>query len=867
MKPSVHPPTWPLTLMRFFIKDKYLEEIEGDMEEIFFENVERFSVRKARRLYAWEMIRLLRPILLRNMEFVTRSRFGILENYLKVSSRGLVKHPLTAFINLFGLAAAVGFCVFAYGFARWTYNRDQFHLNKDHVFLATFFASREGVLQEYGQSPRPLAELLKQDFAQVKKVARVEGRNVVVKHQEAVFNERIRLVDPEFLDMFTFPLKWGVASSIKDVNSIILSESMSQKYFGDENPLGASLTVKFDKARSKEFKITGVAQKFPAARSMDFDFLINFDNIRTSEANYDLHDWSAFLQATFVQVADPADIIMIQQGMDPYKQQQNKAASEDFAIESFGFEPLATLHLRTDEIRDDIFRAGSKDNVTSIKFLVVVCVLMLLLASFNYINIAIVSATKRLKELGVRKSIGASRKAVVIQFLAENLVVTSFALILGLLFGRLAVIPWFESLWHFDMGFKFDDARLWIFLFALMVTTTVISGIYPSVYVSRFLPVNILRGSIKFGQKNPATKVFLGLQLILASVFITSAVLFTQNTDYLAHRSWGYSNRDVLYTLLPDELSWEQLKTAMERNPLVQSLSGSVHHVGRQEQPVVIHFPSSQFEADLLAVDANYFETMGIQVISGRGFDDHEGSDQQAVVVNETMANNLKWDHPLGQQFKIDSTEYTVVGLVKDFHSSNFFRRLKPIVFKVGKQNDFRYLSMKVRQGSEHEFFENLKKNWAHLFPETPFNGGFQEDSWGNYYAEIEIHGHVWRVFASVAVILATLGLYGLVTLNVSGRAREFSIRKVLGADLRHISNTIFKQYYGLFGVALIIGAPLSYLFIKAVLDFAYTYHIPVTPWAVVLASGILVLVLISTVSTQVFKVFKNNPVDGLKIE
>jgi len=867
MKPSVHPPTWPLALMRFFIKDKYLEEIEGDMEEIFFENVERFSVRKARRLYAWEMIRLLRPILLRNMEFVTRSRFGILENYLKVSSRGLVKHPLTAFINLFGLAAAVGFCVFAYGFARWTYNRDQFHLNKDHVFLATFFASREGVLQEYGQSPRPLAELLKQDFAQVKKVARVEGRNVVVKHQEAVFNERIRLVDPEFLDMFTFPLKWGVASSIKDVNSIILSESMSQKYFGDENPLGASLTVKFDKARSKEFKITGVAQKFPAARSMDFDFLINFDNIRTSEANYDLHDWSAFLQATFVQVADPADIIMIQQGMDPYKQQQNKAASEDFAIESFGFEPLATLHLRTDEIRDDIFRAGSKDNVTSIKFLVVVCVLMLLLASFNYINIAIVSATKRLKELGVRKSIGASRKAVVIQFLAENLVVTSFALILGLLFGRLAVIPWFESLWHFDMGFKFDDARLWIFLFALMVTTTVISGIYPSVYVSRFLPVNILRGSIKFGQKNPATKVFLGLQLILASVFITSAVLFTQNTDYLAHRSWGYSNRDVLYTLLPDELSWEQLKTAMERNPLVQSLSGSVHHVGRQEQPVVIHFPSSQFEADLLAVDANYFETMGIQVISGRGFDDHEGSDQQAVVVNETMANNLKWDHPLGQQFKIDSTEYTVVGLVKDFHSSNFFRRLKPIVFKVGKQNDFRYLSMKVRQGSEHEFFENLKKNWAHLFPETPFNGGFQEDSWGNYYAEIEIHGHVWRVFASVAVILATLGLYGLVTLNVSGRAREFSIRKVLGADLRHISNTIFKQYYGLFGVALIIGAPLSYLFIKAVLDFAYTYHIPVTPWAVVLASGILVLVLISTVSTQVFKVFKNNPVDGLKIE
>src|SRR5262249_29286327 len=160
-------------------------------------------------------------------------------------------------------------------FARWTMDRDQFHKNKDVVFLTTFYASRDGVLQQYGQSPRPLAELLKQDFPQVKNVCRVEDRNVVVKYYDQVLNERIRFVDPQFLEMFTFPLKWGTATSLNDVNSIIISEAMSEKYFGEENPVGQTILIKFDKERSKEFKVSGVAQKFPPARSMDFGFLVN----------------------------------------------------------------------------------------------------------------------------------------------------------------------------------------------------------------------------------------------------------------------------------------------------------------------------------------------------------------------------------------------------------------------------------------------------------------------------------------------------------------------------------------------------------------------------------------------------------------
>lgn len=865
---DTEPPKWPLKFLRFFVKKEYVEEIEGDMEEIFNDNAERFSLARAKWLYALEVIKLFRPNLLKNHEvFQQLNQYGMFKNYFKVSYRGLMKNPLNSFINVFGLSAAIGFCIFAYAFARWTYSRDQFHKNKNEIFLITFSANRDGKVQRYGMTPRPLGEMLKQDFAQIKKVCHVEDRSAVVKYEDNVFNERIRYTDPEFLDMFTFPLKWGTSSSLADVNSIILSEKMSIKYFGEENPIGQSILVKFDKGRSKAFKITGVAEEFPSARSLDFSFLINYENLRNVEPNYDFHDWSTFVNATLIQVEGLADIKSIEQGMDNYKKLQNEAVKEDWSISSFGFEPLATMHLQTDDIRDDIFREGSSSNQKSIMFLSAVCILMLALACFNYINIAIVSATKRLKELGVRKSIGATRRVIIVQFLTENLVITLFALILGVMLGWMIVIPWFERLWSFSMAFKLTDPNLWMYLPIILLITGIASGIYPAFYISRFETVSILKGSVKFGDRNPMTKIFLGIQLVLACLFITSAVMFTQNTDYLAHRSWGYSNRDVLYAVVPDQLAFEQLNAVMARNPNVVSSSGSSHHLGKSNAATVLHFPDREYEADLLSVDANYFSTMGLKLETGRAFKDHEGSDRQAALVNETLVKNLAWENAIGKTFQIDSLQYEVIGVVKDFHNYSFSEPVKPTIFTVAEKEDYRFLSMKVRSGSELETHKALQATWAVLFPETPFNGGYQEDVWGFYYQEIEIHGHVWRVFAAIAVLLASLGLYGLVTLNVSGRTKEFSIRKVLGASTKNIAANITNQYLILFGVAILVGAPLSYFAIKAVLDFAYTYHMPITFWSVAIAAVMLVLVLMLTVSTQIWKVAKSNPVKGLKTE
>jgi len=431
---SIQPPRWPLRIIRLFVKKEFLEEIEGDMEEIFYDNVERISVSKARRIYAWETLKLLRPILMRNLEIIERiNQYGMLHNYLKVSFRGLMKNPVNSFINVFGLAAAIGLCVFAYAYGRWVFSTDQFHDNKNTVYLTTFFAMRDGVNQEYGTTPRPLGEMLRKDLAQIKKVCRVDDRNVVMKHEDKVFHERVRYVDPEFLDMLTFPLKWGTAGSLKDINSIILSEPMAVKYFGDENPVGQSILMIYGKGQSKAFNVAGVAADFPKARTITFNFLINFENFHTTEPGYDFHDWSAFVNATLIQVDHPADMEGIEGAMKKYVSLQNQVDNEDWAISSFKFQPLSTLHVQSEYIKDDISRS-SKNNFVSIIFMAVIAVLMLALACTNYINIAIATAAKRFREIGVRKSIGATRRIVIVQFLTENAVLTFFALI--------AALPW-----------------------------------------------------------------------------------------------------------------------------------------------------------------------------------------------------------------------------------------------------------------------------------------------------------------------------------------------------------------------------------------------------------------------------------------
>lgn len=866
MKPeAVNVPRWPLQLLRGLLRSNYLEEIEGDMEEIFYDNLTRMSPAKARRQYILEMLKLLRPSLIKNMKIVQQlNQYGMLSNYFKVSVRGLMKNPLSSFINVFGLAVAIGISLVVYAFLKFDRSIDQFHEFKNEVYLTTFFANHDGTTQQYGTTPRPLGELMQGEFPGIKKMCRVDDAAAVVKNGDNVFPETVRYVDPVFLDMFTFPLKWGSKKSLHDINAIILSEEASIKYFGDENPVGQQLQVIFSDSVSKMFAVGGVAKAFPKPHAIEFSFLMHFENTRVANIQYNPNDWSQFLSATLIQVPDAAHLEGIKNGMAKYKILQNKA-EPDWAIDSFAFEPLATLHANSGFIRDDI---SFDDNREGRIGMPIIALFMLALACLNYINIAIVSATKRLKEIGVRKVIGANRGKVIFQFLAENVVVTYFALVIGCLLGAFIFLPWFVQFSGWQLELHLTDTGLWMFLLALLLITGLVSGIYPAFYVSKFEAVKIFKGSMTFGRKNPLTKIFLAVQLVLACITITAAVVFTQNNSYQNNLSWGYHQHKVLFAQVPSQAAFEQMSVGLTQNPNVEVIAGAQHHVGKTFVNALVRRPPSQvFEVNQFAVAPAYFETMGLQVVEGRAFNAHPGSDRQAVLVNETLVQNLGLQKPLGAQLEMDSIPYEVIGVVKDFHARNLFSKIEPAIFKVANEADYRFLTLRVRENAETETYAAVQAEWTKLYPEVPFQGGFQEDTWGSYFMQVNRSETFNKVLSFIAVMLAGLGLYGLVTLNVSGRVREFSIRKALGAGTQSIAASIMSQYILLLAVAIVIGVPISYIFTQAYLDMLFAYPMPISWTGIAIAIFLLAFVIFMVISTQVRKVAKSSPVEGLKAE
>ncbi|MDN5205488.1 ABC transporter permease [Fulvivirgaceae bacterium BMA10] len=863
MREKINIPKIPHAFFKWYCQQEKYEELHGDLEEFYYERVTELGAAKARLCYLIDVIRCCQPYAWKKTKGQTNSNIMMFKNYYKTSSRSLMKSPLSSFINVFGLSVAIGICLVVYTFLAWDHSIDRFHEYKNEVYLATFFADRDGTEQQYGMTPTPLGEMLREDFTHIKKVCRLEDRNVVLKYEDKVFHEQVRYSDPEFLEMFTFPLKWGSPGSLSDANSIILSEEMSIKYFGEENPVGQDMLMIFGKDNNKLFKVTGVAEAFPKAHAIDFDFLINFENFKISDPTYDLNDWSGFVNATLIQVDNPSDLADITGGMEKYRILQNEV-QEDWAISSFTFERLADLHEKSGNIEGDI---SYDDNLEARIGMPVIALFMLVLACLNYINIAIVSAAKRLKEIGLRKVIGAHRRQVIVQFLAENILITFFALILGCILAVTIFIPWLAQLAGWEMELQLIDKNLWIFLVAILLITGIASGIYPAFYISKFDAVKIFKGSVKFGKKNPLTKVFLGTQLILACITITAGVVFTQNNTYQSTRSWGYQQKGAIYVHMPDTTAFEQLQATMIQNPNVVAISGSAHHLGKDMASVVVHVPGRQYEVNELIVDPGYFETMGLQLIDGRVFQDHPESDKQAIIVNEQFVKKLALNEPIGQLFEIDSAKYEVIGVIKDFHFYSFFNKIEPTIFRVANPGQYHYLSLRVNDGSEKETYQALQDQWASLFPEIPFQGGYQEDVWGEYFHMTNTAERFNKVIAFVAVLLASLGLYGLVTLNVSGRTREFSIRKTLGAGIRNITSNIVRQYMILAAVALLIGAPISYVFIEAYLDMLFVYHIPMSYSSVAISVVILTLVLLAVISTQIRKVSKSNPVDGLKAE
>ena len=789
------------------------------------------------------------------------------KNYLKVAIRNLLSNKLYAFINILGLGVAIAFCVVAYLNHAYNYDFDGFHQNAEKIFRVKTTRVMNGVEQRFGIVPRPLGPALATDFSAVQNTVRLTTAGVVFKVGDNVFNEDVWHADPSFFEMFTFPLKYGSQDVLNDKGKIVLSEEMALKYFGNENPLGKQITVRYGNGETREFLIGAVAERIPDHSSIQFGVLAALDVL--IEVGIDKeNDWSDWADAVFVQFADPSEVATVENRFESYIAAHN-AVSPNFPIARFYFDPLKQLGRSawSDDLRSDILKSAM--HPAGMISPSIIAALLLLMACFNYINTSIAFSSKRLKEIGVRKVIGGGRRHVIVQFMSENLLLCVLALVLGMALSEIFV-PIHDNLWeYFELTLDYsENLGLLAFLAGLLLFIGIVAGGYPAFYISAYQPVAILRGKQKFGGASLLSRILLAFQFSVSVLTLIASLVFVQNADFLKNIDLGYNREQVVVVPLGDAKNYEPYRNAIERNSSIVGLSGCRDQVGLKWRTQPVESASLKSQAEVLGVGPDYLETMSLRLVAGRGFGQDLATDVgESIIVNQKLVREFGWGEPLGQTLTIDSTRYTVVGVVEDFYNYGVLRPMLPSVFRLVKPEAFRYLAVRLRPENMAATSELLRSEWRRLLPDVPYEGFYQDEKMAKAISVSESIKTGFLYISFLAIAIAAMGLFALVSLNIARRTKEIGIRKVLGASILHIVKLLNREFVRLLITAALVASIAGYFSVQVLLKSIYAYHVGFSLVPFVLAGLSVFIIALLTVGSQVLKVATANPVDSLRYE
>jgi ABC-type lipoprotein release transport system permease subunit len=867
MNPAQHPPKWCDRFLEWYCDDYLLEEIQGDALEAFHLRVKEDGVTVAKRKYAWDVIRFFRWSNIKKVNTHHKSLINIamFKNYLKIGFRNLLKNRVPSAINIFGLSLSIACAIVVFIFLDFQNNMDSYHENAQDIYQVTSWVEQKETLNQWGRIPALLSSSMSSDFDQVQAVTRVHNRSAVLKYGDEVFNETVSFADPSFLTMFSFPMQSGNSRGLDDEKAVVISNSTAIKYFAYENPIGKELEIIFDKTHKETFLVAAVADKLPANSSFEFEVLIPF---AAYEKIYGpkMSSWEDFVHVTFVQmVAGNSPFELLEIMNEKYVDLQNQA-SEDWKIDSFGFMPLTELALRNHEIRYS-FSSGSHPSGRI--SLAVIAIFLLLLSCLNYMNIAIVSASGRLKEIGLRKVVGGHRTEIINQFLVENILVCFISLLIGLVLAYYLFLPGFNSALPVAIPFVFSSPIVMVSFFVLLVVIVgVISGAYPAFYISAFKPVDIFRGKQKFGKKNMFSKIFLVFQFVLAFITILTGIIFTDNAIYQANLDWGYNPNQIVSIPIEGDKHYNALYNKLNANPEIVQIAGSAHQIGKSYTSSKVEYEQVNLESQILKVGPNYFETMNLRLTDGKAFSrEKSANNMEAIMINQAFEKAMKWDRSVEKMIKIDDQQYFVLGVVEDFRYWSFYDAIEPCILKISASDQFNYISFQTTSESTDEMNAYVKNLWKEVEPDLPYEGFYQNQVFERFFSESEANTRLMYFISAMALVLACMGLFGLVSFNITRKMKDFSVRKILGANMWSITKILNNDFIWYLVIAGVIGAPISYYLMDLLLHSIFEVVKPMTALPFVIAIAAVIITAYLTIASQIMRVAKNNPTETLRNE
>ena len=878
------PPRWADWLLETCLTPRLLEDVQGDLHEVFHKRVREVGLVKARREYSWAILHYLSPFFFKPLQrtgnetaYPSPSLLNtiMLRNYLTISWRNLARNRLYSLLNIGGLALGMACCLLIalYVYDEWSF--DRFQAGYDQIYRLTEKQKQADGIFDVAVTPGPLSPALARDFPEVVQTTRI-GRwsGVLTKGRQAVEAAEMLIVDPSFFSLFSFPFIKGNASTVfRGPNEVIFSESMAERFFGTDWPRKNVVGQLVQLNTQQTLKLVGIARNPPIRSHIQFDVLLPFEWLVVNDKWS--QKWNSNNFHTYIQLrSGPADAPNIASAFANKIKNRLKQYNGDKETQLY-LQPMSDIYLRSNFAFETDW--GRRSDIAYVRIFVAVGLIVLLIAVINFINLATARASRRAKEVGVRKTVGAQRFSLVGQFLCESLLMTGLAILVALLLAEL-FLPLFNDIAGKTLQIPYQLPLFWLTLMGLTGVVSLLTGLYPAFFLSSFRPAIVLKGVFNVRQGRSFRQSLVVGQFVLSIVMLIGTAVIYRQLMYMQTAKLGFDKEQLLYVRLKGDLrfkAWqfksqvEQLSGVARASVATSNLVGILNSSGIEWEGKA---PNDEFLITNMNVDPDFVTTTGMRIAAGRNFSAQIPSDTSskpgAYIINETAAKRMGWTPTtaLGKRLKHWGQEGQIIGVLKDFHFRPLRVAIEPFIFRYQPTNPYFTLLVKTNPGTVSRTLSELATIYKKLEPANPLSYGFVDQDLDAQYRSEQRVGRIILYFSALTILIACFGLFGLATFTAEQRTKEIGVRKVLGASVAGIVALLSKDFLKLVLIAILLASPIAwYAMNRWLQDFAYKINLD---WWVFVVAGLLAIgIALLTVSFQSIKAALVNPANSLRSE
>lgn len=781
----------------------------------------------------------------------------MIKNYVLLAVRNLLKKKGITSINIVGLALSMACCIVIYFFVSFTNGLDKFHKKADHIYLVTHLPDNpSGKL--IGRAPSPISKQLEQNYSAVLRTTRIQKLSAVVGSGNRFFNESVQFCDPSLFDMFSFPVIWGDTKELPPSNMVITRE-FAKKYFTEENPVGKLLVVRIGENQFT-MRVGAVIDQRKDQSSFHLSLILPYSLLKG--LGLSTGSWDFFTSATFIQISDLDFVKNFSDHTTTLRDSYNEM-NPSWPIKAFGLEPFKTLSQNAYRIESSISKGFGPPSGTTA--LIAIGVILLILSSLNYINTALGSATSRLKEIGMRKVMGGSRRSIALQFLTENFLIIISALLIALVVAYFFLTPAFDQLFGFGLIIDLSTLSFWVFIAILILTMTVISGGYPAFYLSAYQPIAAFSGERAVNRrKNSLLQFLVFLQFFLAFVSIVVGLIFKANEEFHKEKNLGYDLDNLLVLNPTNKKSCLTLLNQLSTLPHIQGIAGTSNHIGLNNKTKQVDYQNQGFKARVFTVGDNYLPLLKTTLLKGKGFDSSLANEGE-ILINQSFQQQL--DIAIGSGVvEVAGKKFRVIGVIQDVYENAAEVNPQNMLF-IKQSKEPRFLVVKLSNSKGEEAYGNIEAAWREIMPNEPFDAFYQSQIFARYFELLSGHSTVMSFTAVFTILLSCFGLFGMVSLKISDKMKDFSIMKILGATSKNLTSQILRMYMGLLLLAIVIGVPSSIYIAKHLFSIVYKNHIPIGWHYPIVGSVIMILVALFTTFGYIVKLVRHNPLVSVRAD